>query len=391
MSERPPGWDQKAIARIADQVFGGYKKLYEHHGWEWAGSSVMNKTASLVADHYGTIEEFVSKYDVDAFSEDPFENDPEIWITSFWGWGPEHWGFVGFTDEGRRRTISEDFNFPMLVVIYITENSPYATKELQGRVAGFYEITDIMDHRDQFTAHHHRTNFPKKWQYAFKASRAFEIVPEYRPTIREFEPDIRRIGSEMATSRYGRPLTEGATEKLKRLPYREVLVYDVSRSVSDLIVVPEPVTGDAHKGYVRGGAGRHSGYVVGEPKETEKELYVLKLSGDPSSYLGYDAGGRSIFKVGLSLSPETRRSALNAAMPSGAFEWSVHRTTLKDGHARYSSFEVAEAGEMIMKKRLGKDVEKHLGGEFYLANDAEIEDAWRIGRESAMKREGKTI
>lgn len=389
MTDRGPGWDQQAISRISKQMFGGLREMFEYYGWEWTGNRAMSDAASLIKDRYGSIDAFADRYDVDNYPANPFENDPEILLTSTWGWGPEQWGCVGFTDEGRRRTISKDFNFPMLVVIYITENSPYATKELRGRVAGFYEITDIMGHRDEFTAPHHRANSPKKWQYAFKASRAFEIIPEYRPTIREFEPDIRRIGSEMPTSRYGRPLTEEATDKLKRLPYREVPVFDVSHTVSDLVVVPEPLIGGDGRGYVRGGAGRRSGYVVGEPKETEKELYVLKLSGDPSSYLGYDAAGRSIFKVGLSLSPETRRSALNAAMPSGTFKWSVVRTTRKDGHSRYSCFEVAEAGEMAMKKRLGKDIKRHLGGEFYLASEAEIEEAWAIGREGAMRREGK--
>ncbi len=146
---------------------------------------------------------------------------------------------------------------------------------------------------------------------------------------------------------------------------------------------------EARSGYVRGGPGRRVGYDVGEPQETEKELYIFKLSDDPEIFLGRACKGQSIYKIGLSLSPKTRVKVFNHGMPKGAFKWELFKSTFQDDGCRYSTFEIAEKGEMAMKRILGQNQDNHLGGEFYLASDSEIEEAWIKGRSPARNLEKK--
>jgi hypothetical protein len=47
------------------------------------------------------------------------------------------------------------------------------------------------------------------------------------------------------------------------------------------------------------------------------------------------------------------------------------------------------AGEDAMKRHLAIKA-KHLGGEFYLASEAEIEKAWKLGHDAARSFEGKS-
>ncbi len=88
--------------------------------------------------------------------------------------------------------------------------------------------------------------------------------------------------------------------------------------------------------------------------------------------------GQSIYKIGLSVSPETRRQAFQKSMPRGAFCWEIVRTSKRSGLKGFSSFEAAVAGEDTIKKHLAYCSE-WLGGEFYLATEEQINEAWEKG------------
>jgi hypothetical protein len=141
-----------------------------------------------------------------------------------------------------------------------------------------------------------------------------------------------------------------------------------------------------HRHKVKAGPVNRSGYYVeGEPIDTEKELYALALHGNASHFLGKDARDFLILKIGLSLSPKTRLEMFRKTLPRGAFSWELYCSTRNDGHARYPSFESAEAGENAMKDYLGTlNPESWLGGEFYLATKPQIKMAWEIGRKAAL-------
>jgi hypothetical protein len=109
-----------------------------------------------------------------------------------------------------------------------------------------------------------------------------------------------------------------------------------------------------------------------------RHLYVLRLDGPADAFLGLPSQGRRIVKIGLAASPESRRSQFQAALPRGAFNWKTHRTTFTPGQPHGWPFDAAEAGEYAMKKFLAVHGD-HLDGEFYLAHEADIDEAWRLG------------
>ena len=141
------------------------------------------------------------------------------------------------------------------------------------------------------------------------------------------------------------------------------------------------------KGWVSGGTYDLSGSFR-EPQKPEKQLYVLQLEGKLQNlFEDKKIGSQKVIKVGLSHDPSTRLKAFNKSLPNCSFEWSILRTTKLDGHSHYSHPLVAEAGELAMKQYLGRDLQKYLGGEFYLATDTDIELAWNTGRKVSLAAE----
>ena len=69
-------------------------------------------------------------------------------------------------------------------------------------------------------------------------------------------------------------------------------------------------------------------------------------------------------------------------MPRGAFCWVVERASQLDHAQPAFCFDAAVAEEDAMKRPLSANA-KHLGGEFYLAADADIDKAWRLGHAAA--------
>lgn len=131
-------------------------------------------------------------------------------------------------------------------------------------------------------------------------------------------------------------------------------------------------------------------YFVGET-DGPKYLYILRLEGDVAAWLGrsaVDVAGKSIIKVGFSKNPASRRDQIQAAYPVGKFQWRVLFPKPPIGEPPYKNADVAIAGEDAMKEYLGKDLRQRLGGEFFVADDAEIERAWAFGAAASEAAQG---
>ena len=311
--------------------------------------------------------------------DDIWGNDRSVYLTSFWGWTPDTWGTVGFTKRGRRDTIVRQTTDPFIMVIYVTKGGPDIDSDIRGKITGFYLVSHVEGHRDEFTHVIHHGRSPGKWQYSLEAQRAFSFLPEYRLSIDEFD---RTLGPRSrAVAAFAEVLSEAQIDRLKAIPYVEVPVFGGAESLVGEIQVP--AKGSAK---VRAGPVNRNGYSVpGEPTDTEKELYTLVLTGDTSAFLGIRTQDIHIFKIGLSLSPKTRLECFRKMLPQGAFRWDLLCSTRNDGDAPYPSFEAAEAGESAMKDYLSQLKHAHwLGGEFYAVTMAGMENAWKIGREVAL-------
>ena len=375
------GWDAKAISRIAKEHYNGLEGLFKAHRWSERGAAMMPAQQSRVVQAYGDIASFMVAHHpaMKLTPEELLDGRFSIMLTSFWGWSPETWGTVGFTNETRRNSVIAEYSDPFVVIVYVTKNAPRTAKELKGYIAGFYLVSHIAGDRDEFTHKSHHERDRQKWRYSLKAMRSFSFVPEYRLHIDTFDPTVAKRAQSVA--QWGERVSADRCGLLTKTPFVEVPVFGANREIVDgKIHIPK----SKRKG-VRGGPVNRSGYWIdGVPFDTEKELYVLKLVGAVDVFLGEAFKGREIFKIGLSMSPLTRRAAFNKTLPGDEFSWKLYRSTRMDREDAYPNFEAALAGEDAMKEFLNEKGE-WMGGEFYVATPSILKEAWKIGREAALK------
>lgn len=303
-----------------------------------------------------------------------------VFFTSFYGWSPETWGTVGWTgDRGlaRRTNLLKKLTDPFITVGYVTSNTTYADPALKGMIAGFFLVSHEVGDRNDFTHPSTHALWPDQWRHSLRATRAFSYFPEYRIKVAALDASLLHRARHV--SAMGEVLTDSQQIKLLReIPCVEVEVYTPAAFASNAV--------ESDRGLVKPGPLNSGGYVVSAATQgLRRHLYVLSLQGDIDAYLGRSAEGRSIYKIGLSESPEQRRLDLQKGMPRGAFQWHVHSTTRHPGSAGYS-FDAAVAGEDSMKRFLASNAE-WLGGEFYLASEGQIEEAWQLGFRASKCRE----
>lgn len=311
---------------------------------------------------------------------DVWTDKTSVLFTGFWGWSPETWGTIGWTGQRgltRRTNILSQLTDPFITVCYVTSNKTYIDPELKGQIAGFYLVSHETGSRNEFTHPNHHENEPEKWEHSLRAIRAFSYLPEYRLSLSDLDPTM--VNRARSISAMGEILTDPEQIKiLKETPWVEVDVYTSSKQISGVE--------DAflEHGKVRAGPANKGGYVV--PPVTQllpRQLYVLRLDGDTDAFIGKPCNGSSIYKIGLSASPDMRRQAFQKSMPRGSFQWLVERTSMETGFDEYS-FDDAVAGEDAMKKHLSEHAE-WLGGEFYLTTESEIETAWQKGNSTVKE------
>lgn len=311
---------------------------------------------------------------------DFWTDQTSVLFTSFWGWTPESWGTIGWTGKQgltRRTNLLKKLSNPFIAVIYVTSNKDYIDPGLKGKIAGFYLMSHETGDRDEFTGPQHHGRDLDKWRHSLRAIRAFSYIPERRISVSQLNPVYLKHARNIASM--GKILTRPSEIALLReTPWIEVEVYSSGSPMTD-----EDEFVPTH-GMVKAGPANKLGYVVSKAAvNLKRQLYVLRLTGNTDAYIGEDANGHSIFKIGLSKSPELRRQSLQKLMPRGIFRWKVERATADYGEATQVSFNLAVRGEYAMKQYL-KESAKWLGGEFYLASESVIEKAWRLGQ-AALK------
>ncbi|QRZ15584.1 hypothetical protein JWJ88_14725 [Paracoccus methylovorus] len=317
---------------------------------------------------------------------DFWTDETSVLFTSFWGWTPETWGTVGWSgDRGktRRANLLKGLTDPFITVCYVTSNKTYIDPKLKGMIAGFMLVTHETGDRDEFTHPIHHARDPDQWRHSLRAVRAFSYLPEYRLRAQDVFPELSRTARHV--SAMGEVIADSAViNLLRQTPWIEVAAY--SPAIMDVSNANEEVTAG---GAVRPGPDNEGGYSV-PPRfgKLARDLYVLKLEGNTNAYLGRSAEGRAIYKIGLSASPDMRRQLFQKSMPRGAFQWVTVRTSSGSGFSAFNCFADAVAAESIIKKQLVECAE-WLGGEFYLANEDDIETAWHAAHASVHIGGGK--
>lgn len=385
MASNPGGYDQ-AIQRVANRYYGSYRNMFQVHGWEVLGNKMMAMAPTLIVREYGSILRFEQLHEPGELMS-PMEaiySDPSnVWLTSFYGFRPEEWGFLGFSDEGRRKSFIDNSKPGALVVIY---GSGKASKEHLGQVIGVQQCSHQIGHSRQFMSPYEwnvKESDPQragKWNYGVKATRAWRVTPESQMDVRAFAPKATETGAWQHIGARGVKLSRQDALNILKLDLQEVDVYGEN-----------PIVGSSPGSAREILAPSKAGPVSQAPfatKESEgpKHLYVLKLEGDADAFLGEAANGKLIIKVGFSKSPMTRRDDHNRTLPRGAFRWEVLYSGQTSGFDPYPSSDHAKAGERAMQEILCREPHgKSLGGEFFLAETALIKEAWQKGNSTAKE------
>lgn len=315
-----------------------------------------------------------------------FDKDAEIWLTSFWGYSPESWGCLSFTEKWMRDKFVESTNPGVIVAIYVTGHRQ-ADPKLRDRLVGFYEVTHQPGHLYEFISEEQQIEHAadperrKKWHYSLRASRAWEIRQDPLPKVRDVLPGFVTRATGRLIGYQGMPITEpDHISNLLKLPVEEVPIFGGEKVPSDTTFDAAQILKVSRAVYPP-----KEPYFVAE-SNGPKHLYVLRLSCQAEEWClpkGRVLEGKRIFKVGFSKSPNSRVRQIQAAYPDGKFAWEIFRPEFVPDEAPFPDAETAIKGENAMKKFLQRDKTRILGGEFFLATDAEAEGAWQAGVDAA--------
>lgn len=309
-------------------------------------------------------------------------NPPNVWLTSFYGFDPGSWGYLGFSTSGQRKGFIARSEPGVLVVVYGTGTA--APDEL-GKVIGVLQCSHRVNNAEVFMSpvawatKERSAESAGKWDLGVKAIRAWRVAPESRPGIAEFANDTYTPGRGQAIGSQGTPLTAAEARKLLDLNLQEVPVFGEVPVIEAAFGKGADVLSPSKPGPVS-----QSPFMVRE-SEGPKSLYVLVLDGDTSAFLGRDAGIRKIINIGVSKTPIGRCDDHNRAMPRGAYSWRVLRSNDHIGVEPFPNSRAAIEGETEMKRVLIAHGGQSLSGEFFLADNHAIELAWDSGMNKATE------
>jgi len=358
--------------------------MFLAHGWDAPADKMMTSAPRLLVGTYGSIARFEQLHEMgdqvppmEAIYGDP----PNVWLTSFYRFHPEEWGFLGFTDEAARQRFIERSRPGVLVVIY---GAGEASKADRGRIIGIQQCSHVIGSAEEFMAPDawiakaKNLEWAGRWNFAVKAIRAWRVLEGSRMEVRDFAPQATATEAWQHIGARGVPLTGAETKNILKLNLEEIPVFGRNYAESFSVGSAKDVLAPSRAGPVS-----KCPFVTRE-SEGPKHLYVLVLRGDADAFLGDSANGRFIIKAGFSGHPVTRCDDHNRTLPDCAFSWEILRSGDSEGRQAYATSDHAKAGERAMQHVLCRQPSgRSLGGEFFLADEALIEEAWQAGNEAA--------
>lgn len=380
------GGDAQAIRRVADAYYGGYTNMFEAHGWPERSTKIMPSVQRHVVDTYGSVAAFESAhkpeelmFPMEAIKSDP----PNVWLTSFYGFRPEAWGFLGFADDTRRRGFLKETKPGVLVVIY---GAGQASKDELGKVIGIQQCSHQIGHAKEFLAPVEweiKSKDPERrdrWNYAVRATRAWRVTPESRMSIYDFAPQAASSGAWQHIGSRGVRLSREEANNILKLDLQEVEVYGGNPIYESLPGTAKEILAPSKAGPVS-----QKSFTTRE-SEGPKHLYILRLRGDTDAFLGKPSNGHVVIKAGFSKSPQTRCDDHNRALPQCAFRWEIMHSGLMQNLEAYPSSDHAKAGERAMQEVLCQEPHsRSLGGEFFLSAPTAVKEAWEKGNQIAKE------
>lgn len=297
------------------------------------------------------------------------KDTPRIWLRSFYGFGPEEDGYIGWSEEGPRDRMLGMISAGDLFMIYGAATGNTA-KLQRHRVLGFLEV-DAMAIRDRDKASEAgmqrkiANGWSDKWTFAIPVRRAWRV--DEQVLLERVAPQTYRPEAGQAIAVWSPPLLAEEIELALKIKVTEVSVFG------------EPPLSETNvNGQALGKVFRPSrafpgsfGERVVNHEDGPTCLYLAQFDGDASALLGRPKSQldkKVLMKIGVSNDVAARKQQLNAGFPPAA----IGKWSMKLQSEPYPNRLASEAAEQIFKDEGEKRLES-LGGEFFLGDGMEAQ------------------
>lgn len=289
------------------------------------------------------------------------EKPHSIRLRSFYGFGPEEDGYLGWTDEASRDRMLELVEDGDLFLIYGAATAETAKNE-RHRVLGFLQV-EARAIRDTDKAspvglkRKRENGWTDKWCHAMPVVRAWRVdEPMLLETI---APVTYRAEAGQAIAVWSPELTPSEIDLALKVKVTEVNVFGEA-PVAEAAAKKRPLAEafQPSKAFPGSFGERTSLYEDGPT-----HLYLARFAGDGFTVMGlpkphFDKS--DLIKIGVSNDVKRRLEELNCGFPPAAKgRWKIEITSQP-----YDSKAAAEAAEQAFKNRGQKELTS-LGGEFF--------------------------
>lgn len=161
-------------------------------------------------------------------------NAPEgqVWLTGTFGFTLCDWGYLSFTDKGRRNTVVNETRPGFLCVIYGSTNK-FVDRAEQRKILGIVQCSHEVGVAPEYLSPKGLKQWeeirpdPNSWYYAIQVVRAWRVCEHNRPYVKDFATDTYRPERGQSISRYSAKLTSHEAQKLLDLEIQETEVFNI--------------------------------------------------------------------------------------------------------------------------------------------------------------------
>ena len=284
-----------------------------------------------------------------------------IWLRSFYGFGPEDDGYIGWSEDGPRDRMLGLVEDGDLFMIYGAVSAE-TEKSHRNRVVGFLQvearaIRDIEKASPEGMLRKRQKGWSDKWTYAIPVVRAWRVD---EPILLErIAPKTYRPEAGQAIAVWNPPLLPEEIDLALKIRVTEVSVFG-----------EQPIPETALKRSAFGEAFKPSrafpgsfGQRTATYEDGPTSMYLARFDGDGFALLGqakpqFDKS--VLVKIGVSNDNGRRAAELNAGFPPA----SIGKWTMQLVSQPYDGRKAAEMAEQVFKDKAAKELQS-LGGEFF--------------------------
>ncbi|WP_306259544.1 hypothetical protein [Pararhizobium sp. IMCC21322] len=158
--------------------------------------------------------------------------EDQVWLTGAFGFTPSDWGYLSFTDKGRRDYVLKETQPGFLAVIYGSTNKLVRQTERR-KILGIVQCSHVAGIASDYLSREGHARWeeirtsPNSWKFAIQLLRAWKVCEESRPYVKDFATDTYRPEKGRSISRYSAKLTAHEAQKLRDLEIIEIDVFNI--------------------------------------------------------------------------------------------------------------------------------------------------------------------